>query len=273
MDWDDAYANAPYIPGAEAYPDRWASEAAAFRDRLQGAGRARLGVSYGPSERQAYDLFLPEGAARGTCVFVHGGYWLKFHRSYWSHFAAGPLARGWAVAMPSYDLCPDVGIAEITRQIARAVTAIAQTRNGPLALAGHSAGGHLVARMAHAGLSKAVKTRITRVVPISPVSDLRPLINTAMNADFRLSEDSAAAESPALMAAPDWPVTVWVGGDERPVFLDQARWLAQAWGAGHVIDRGRHHFDVIDALRDPDSALVEALLSADGQQPGKARLA
>jgi len=56
------------------------------------------------------------------------------------------------------------------------------------------------------------------------------------------------------------PVTVWVGGDERPVFLDQAGWLAEAWNAELVIDKGRHHFDVIDGLADPDSAMMLALL-------------
>ena len=51
-------------------------------------------------------------------------------------------------------------------------------------------------------------------------------------------------------------VTVWVGGEERPSFLDQARWLAEAWDCGHVIDPSKHHFDVIDALSDTDSEMV-----------------
>ena len=261
MDWDDAYANAPYIPGAEAYPDRWASEAAAYRDELTATGHAELGLPYGATERQRFDLFMPPGTPQGLYVFVHGGYWLKFHRTYWSHFSAGMLGRGWAVAMPSYDLCPDVAIAEITRQTAVAVQAAAARVDGPIVLAGHSAGGHLVARVCTDELLPApVFTRIAHVMPISPVSDLRPLLNTSMNADFRLDMAAACAESPALMAPPDVPVTVWVGGDERPAFLDQARWLAEAWNAAHVVDEGRHHFDVIDALKDADSVMVRHLL-------------
>ncbi len=73
--------------------------------------------------------------------------------------------------------------------------------------------------------------------------------------------DEAEAESPVLHAPPDLPVTVWVGAEERPVFLDQARWLAEAWGAEHRIDPGRHHFDVIDGLRDSRSPLVRAILA------------
>ena len=85
MDLDDAYANAAYITNAEAYPPRWTQAAAAFRARHGG----ELAVPYGESTRQAFDLFRPEGIARGVFVFVHGGYWLKFDRSYWSHLAGG----------------------------------------------------------------------------------------------------------------------------------------------------------------------------------------
>ena len=261
MKLDDPYANVPYIPGGTEYPARWSEQAEAFRDALVAQGRAELDISYGPSERQAFDLFHPEGAAKGLCVFVHGGYWIRFHRSFWSHLAAGALARGWAVAMPSYDLCPEVRIADITAQIARAVTAAAGRVDGPIALAGHSAGGHLVARMAVPRvLPNDVAARLRHVMPISPVSDLRPLLETSMNADFRLDMAAAEAESPALMPAPSVPVTIWVGGDERPVFLDQARWLAEGWGAAHYVAEGRHHFDIIEALADPESAMMEQLL-------------
>ena len=259
MDYDDAYANAPYIAGAEHYPERWQTQAATFRDRLH--DRAKLALLYGPSERQKYDLFLPEATPKGLCIFVHGGYWLKFHRNFWSHLAAGPLARGWAVAMPSYDLCPQVSIATITRQIARAIETAAANVDGPLVLAGHSAGGHLVARMCVAGvLPSPVMARLRHVMPISPVSDLRPLLNLEMNADFRLDMAMAEAESPALMQPLDLRVTIWVGKDERPVFLDQARWLAEAWNAGHVIEENRHHFDVIEGLEQTNSDMVERLL-------------
>ncbi|MFK7939381.1 MAG: alpha/beta hydrolase [Roseovarius sp.] len=263
MDYDDAYANGPYIEGAEAYPERWlnASRNWAF---VQGAnGRRRDGLPYGDTGRQRFDLFYPEGDARGLMIFVHGGYWLKFDRSYWFHLAQGAVAQGWAVAMPSYDLCPDVSIADITRQIASSVNVIAEMAEGPIVLAGHSAGGHLVARMLAPGLlSSDVAARLQRVMPISPVSDLRPLMQTQMNDDFGLDEASAAAESPVLMTDRlDVPVTVWVGADERPVFLDQARWLAEAWGADHVVEDAKHHFDVIDALVDPSSEMVRQMLS------------
>lgn len=259
MELDDAYANAAHIAGAEAFPPRWTAQARAFREEL--GARATLGVIYGASDRQAYDLFQPEQDPLGTVIFIHGGYWLKFDRSFWSHLAGGPLARGWAVAMPSYDLCPTVSIPDITRQIAQAVQHVAARTSGPISITGHSAGGHLAARMLDVALTSTdVARRLAAVVPISPVADLRPLLRTSMNADLRLNETTARAESPIFMRdRHPASVAVWVGAEERPVFLDQARWLAEAWQADQVVVPGRHHFDVIDALGDPESDLARRL--------------
>lgn len=264
MSNDLAYANRDFIPDADGYIDRWEDAAEAHRSIEKDLGRAWLNRSYGPGDRLAYDLFYPSSARPdGLVMFVHGGYWRMFDRSYWSHLAVGPTQAGWAVAMPSYDLCPAVSIAQITVQISQALQHAAAAVSGPIRLLGHSAGGHLVARMicADVGLPQEVLERIEHVLPISPVSDLRPLIDTKMNDDFRLDDALARAESPALMRPADIPTTVWVGAEERPAFLDQARWLAEAWDNATLrIDPGRHHFDVIEGLEDADSPLMRALL-------------
>ncbi|MEM1064502.1 MAG: alpha/beta hydrolase [Pseudomonadota bacterium] len=261
---DEAYNNRDHIPDADGFISGWEAAAQEFRQSEAAIGRARLNTAYGAHEREKFDLFYPAGRAQGLVVFIHGGYWRLFDRGYWSHFAQGATARDWAVAMPSYPLCPEVRIADITRSAAAAIQAAAARVAGPITLAGHSAGGHLVARMANGdtALSSETLARVKKILPISPVTDLRPLIETEMNADFRLDAASALAESPALRPkARGIPVSVFVGGDERPAFLDQARWLEQAWADTQLtIVQGRHHFDVIDALKDPESGMIEALL-------------
>lgn len=261
MRYDDAYQNAKYIPGGGDFPPRWAAAAAAFRDRA-GTG-ARPGLRYGAAAAEWFDLFLPEGQAAGLVVFVHGGYWMAFGPRDFSHLAAGALARGWACAMPAYTLAPAARIAAMARQVATAIAAAAEKVAGPLVLTGHSAGGHLVARMAAADapLSPGVAARIARVLPISPLADLRPLRETAMNRTLGLDAAEALAESPALLPPrAGVAVHVWVGGDERPAFLDQARRLGNAWACPVTAEPGRHHFDVIEGLERPDSRLMRALL-------------
>ena len=268
-DWNDAYANAPNIPGGERWPAAWVQPAQAYRDALQGSGRATLDISYGERERNRFDLFRPEGRPKGLVVFVHGGFWKALDKSFWSHLARGSVESGYAVAMPSYTLCPTVRISEITREIAAVVERAAAMVEGPLFLTGHSAGGHLVTRMisATSPLPDDVRARISHTVSISGVHDLRPLMKAAMNAELRIDEAEALVESPALLAPmPNARVTCWVGGAERPEFVRQNALLANVWtGLGAktcvIEEPGRHHFDVIDGLADPDHPLTRTLLS------------
>jgi arylformamidase len=257
VDFDRAYANGPFIPDAETFPPRWTREAQAFRAAL--GQRARTGVSYGPQKRNCLDLFLPDATPQGLLVFVHGGYWLRFDRDLWSHLAAGAVARGWACALPSYTLAPEARISAMTQEIARAVEVAGGLVAGPVVVAGHSAGGHLSARMGCADLS--LSTPIKRVVPISPLADLEPISLTAMNADLRLDAPEIAQESPALLALrPGVEAHVWVGAQERPAFLWQARLLSEAWSCPWTPETGKHHFDIVEGLTDPASALMSVCL-------------
>lgn len=268
-DWDDAYENGRHIPEGHAWPERWVAPAAAFREAASARGRARLGLAYGEGARHRYDLFLPQGAPRGLMVFVHGGYWTALDRSYWSHLAGGATGCGWACAVPSYDLCPEVRVADITAQVGRAIERAADTVGGPIVLAGHSAGGHLVTSMAceDSPLAPAMRRRLAHVVSISGLHDLRPMLRTARNAVLGLDGASAAAASPALKRPlPGTAVTAWVGSAERAEFLRQSALIANVWqGLGAatraVVEPDRHHFDVIDGLADPASALMRAALA------------
>ena len=267
-DWDKAYSNTIYIPGGPDYPGKWEIAASAFRDEMRNAGRLREDIVYGPQTRNRYDLFLPKAEARGLVVFVHGGFWMAFDKSAWSHLAAGPLAHGYAVAMPSYVLAPEARISDITRQIGAAIDAAAREIAGPLHITGHSAGGHLVTRMntVTTPLQPDVVARLRKTVSISGLHDLRPLLNTEMNETLRLDLAEARAESVALLEPLDGiDVTCWAGADERPEFLRQNSLLENLWSSfsieiSSVAEAGRHHYDVIEGLADPDHRLVRTLL-------------
>lgn len=263
-DLSDAYENGKYIARAADYPPRWATQARAFRTLMHARGRCVPDIAYGKGGREKFDLFLPESTPRGLMVFVHGGYWRAFDKSAWSHLVAGAVARGFAGVVPGYALCPAVRISAITRQVAAAIAAAAEKVEGPIHLSGHSAGGHLVTRMLCPDVvgAAAFLERVRRVVSISGLHDLRPLLRTDMNAELGLDMAEAAAESVILCSRPA-PVSVvaWVGGDERPAFVDQARQLAKSWEHAVMhLDEGHHHFNVIEGLKDPASPLSEVLL-------------
>jgi arylformamidase len=268
-DWDNAYANTRNIPRGDSWPGLWVEPAKTFREKLSADGRAVLDAAYGDHARNRFDLFRPKGEPKGLVVFVHGGYWMALDKSYWSHLAAGSVERGYAVAVPSYPLCPEVRIADIVRAIGKAIETAASLVEGPIYLTGHSAGGHLVARMVTttSPLSEAVRGRIRHVVPISGLHDLRSLMKTAMNNDLRIDDAEALAESPALLRPlADTRVTCWVGEGERAEFLRQNALLANIWtglGASTAVveEADRHHFDVVDGLTNPAHPLTRLLVS------------
>lgn len=267
-DWDDAYANREHIPNAEGYITRWGVASDAFREQMLGNGLAELDLAYGPGPRNKLDFFRPEGAEHGLVMFIHGGYWRIFDKSVWSHLARGCIENGWAVAMPSYTLAPDISIAGITREIAAATEFAGRLVGGPIRLTGHSAGGHLATRMVctDTPLSTETLDRVVNTVSISGVHDLRPLMNIALNSDLRLDLASARAESPALLEpVENTRITAWVGGAERPEFIRQAELLGNVWAGFRAevsctIIPGQNHFSVIDPLEDAHSPLTTAIL-------------
>jgi len=280
-DPDDAYANGAHVAASGAIVGRWPGRANAFRDRMLAEGRARLDAAYGPHERERLDWFLPERSAApggeaplGIAVFVHGGYWMRFAAGDFSHLAAGAVDRGWLTVLPSYPLCPEAALGEIADSIRRAVIAAAELADGPIRLAGHSAGAQLVTRLLcdDMALPADVVARLDCTLSISGVHDLLPLLATSMNETLQLDRRAALAESPARHLPRQeflerMRVCAWVGGDERPEFIRQ-NGLLDIWrGVGarvstHV-EPGRHHFDVIDDLVRSASPMLDWWLGDD----------
>ncbi len=266
-DWNAAYGIEPYIANAEQFYQAWQSDGNSYQTGFS-ASRKSLNLRYGPCRRNTMDLFLPQGQPKGLVVFVHGGYWSECDKNLWSQFSEGAIQRDFAVCIPGYTLCPDIRIAGIVLEVASAVEHAASLITGPIALIGHSAGGHLASRLVATPqlFSDATLDRVGSLVSISGLHDLRPLMGTDMNKVLGIDESEAISESPALLRpARNIPVTCWVGSAERAEFLRQNALLANVWAGLGCVTRAvvapdRHHFDVINDLKDPGSDLMAASL-------------
>ncbi|WP_164659641.1 alpha/beta hydrolase [Tropicibacter sp. Alg240-R139] len=254
IDWDDAFDNSGYVAGSDKLAAAWAAQAESYR-----AKGGEFDLPYGDCARNRFDLFRPQGPAKGLIVFVHGGYWQMLDKSYWSHFAAGPLSRGWALAIPSYTLAPQARLSEMVTEIAAATSEAAGMVDGPVRLIGHSAGGHLVSRMAC--MDGPESDRLDRVISVSGIHDLRPLLWTKMNDVLHLDASEAEAQSPALLPKrAGLDVTAWVGALERPELVRQARTLSENWQVSNVFEPDQDHFSVVEAIGQPGSPLLTELL-------------
>lgn len=262
-----------------AVPDhpRFMAEYVERSQAARGALKPELDVRYGPGPKETLDLFLPEGQARGTLAFIHGGYWRAFDKADFSFVASPFVAQGVAVAVLNYDLCPSVSVADIVEESRRAVLWLASEgpRHGaparPLVVSGHSAGGHLVAMLfatdwsAH-GLAA---SPLAGGLSLSGVHDLAPMVLFSYNADLRLDADSARRLSP-LNYSPTTgaPLVCAVGAEETSEFLRQTQLLWDAWprnrpkGMSSPLAIGnRHHFNVVLDCAHSHSELTRATLA------------
>ena len=267
VDYEVEYNNRARVPEHAEIFARWQRDAAGYRDRMKAEENAELGLAYGTSPRQKVDLFFPDATGHTPlALFVHGGYWRSLDASSFSHVSAGLNARGVAVAVAGYDLCPDVTIGQIINQIRTACLFLWRRFGQRLMVYGHSAGGHLAACMVATDWKKLDPKAPIDLVPagysISGLFDLTPLIKTAMNVDLRLDDTEVARISPMY-----WPVTrgrvfdAVVGGVESSEFLRQSHIITDNWRQRGVETRyeeiaGANHFTAVDPLSDPNSAMT-----------------
>src|SRR3984885_4818178 len=266
IDYETEYNNRARVPEHVEIFARWTGDSEFFRADMLKNGRAELGLFYGDEPRQYIDLFLPEaGETAPLALFIHGGWWRSLDPSFYSQVARGSTARGIAVAVAGYDLCPNVSIADIIEQIRHACLFVWQRFNRRMLVCGHSAGGHLAAAMVATDWVSVYPKVPADLVPagysVSGVFDLAPLVGISVNQDLKLDDASARQLSPVY-----WPLKpgrsfdAVVGGLESSEFKRQSRLIAATWqGAAKTRYEeipGANHFTVVDALADPQSAMT-----------------
>lgn len=267
IDYEKEYDNRARVPEHQDIFARWQRETEAYRAEARGV---QLGLSYGPSKRQAIDLFpaKDDDAATPLVLFIHGGWWRSLDPSMFSQMAKGLNANGVTVAIVGYDLVPTVTVSDIIGQMRNACLFLWRKRHQRIMVVGHSAGAHLAACMTAQEWKAFAPDAPADLVPsgygISGVYDAAPVLKISANADIRLrDEDEARGISPVY-----WPVPAGrsfdsvVGALESDEFLRQSRIIVESWKQAGVEARyeeiaGTNHFTVIDPLADADSAMTQ----------------
>ena len=237
-----------------------------------------LNVPFGPTLAERADLY-PAGENAPVLVFVHGGYWRARTSREFGFVARGPGSRGVATVVPNYALCPRVTIDEIVRQARAALAWTYKNARGfggdpgRIHVAGHSAGGHLVAMLLATdwegdyGLPADI---VKGATVISGLFDLAPFPYTFLQPQLQLTWDAVRRNSP-ILHLPDEapPLLVGYGGDETEEFGRQSEDFLEAWKAkglsgGRLVLPGKNHYDVIDGFLDAGSPLLSGILGRTG---------
>lgn len=239
----------------------WGKKSAAFTQNQRG-----LELYYGPSRFETMDLFYPATGVRPPVwVFFHGGYWQAMDKNLHAHFAEGMLKAGFAVAMVNYGLAPQTSLETILEQCRASLHFLVREADAlgidasQLHIAGHSAGGQIVAMLAADEAAPPIKSAL----PLSGVFDLEPLSMVPMGPVLGLNDATRIRALSPLYKKPRPGVTmgVAVGGAESEEFIRQSRDYAQAWNTGDVLVLpGANHFTILDGLNDgPLLALARSM--------------
>jgi arylformamidase len=259
IDYEVEYNNRARVPENPAIIEGWGRDAGAYR-----AEHALRQLAYGPGPRNTMDVFAGDGQG-AIVVFIHGGYWQALDGSSFSHCARGLNAHGIDVAIPSYDLCPQVTVDTIISEMRAAARELAKLGR-PLVISGHSAGGHLAAcllatdwQMQNTSLPKHL---VIAAYAISGLFDLGPLVGTSINKALGLEEASARAASPLFWKAPEHgSLDAVVGETESAEYHRQSRAVTEAWARDGLPTRygivaDANHFTAIAPLADPAAPMV-----------------
>lgn len=237
-------------------------------------------LRYGDEPDHLIDVHLPAGPARQCPLIVvwHGGFWRQeYDRRHTRPMAAALRQAGYAVATPEYRRTGGGGgwpatfddVATVRERLPRLVARAVPQRVAPepVALLGHSAGGHLALWWA---LTAPDPASVRAVVALAPVADLSRAhaerlgdgaVAALMGGSPRRHPDRYDIADPArLLRRPGHsPVTVLHGSADALVPARHSRGLS---GVSYLELPGVEHFNLIDPLSEAWPQVMAALESA-----------
>jgi arylformamidase len=232
---------------------------------------ARLGLEFDPATGMQLDLYGTEaGALRPCVVFIHGGYWRSLGRADSAFMASMLAAQGIATAVPDYRLAPKASMGEIVQDCRMALAYLWQNAEAlgidpaRIVVTGSSAGGHLAAALAQGGWQAGFGLPdqvLAGCLPVSGLFDLAPLAACQVQDWMQFTPEEIEAHSPLRHLPKGCAGVVALAKPEAAGFERQSAAYAAATGWPLLEISGRHHFDVILDLAEPDTAVSRALLA------------
>jgi arylformamidase len=256
---DAAYNNSAAVKNSAEILADWQQRSALVRAQRN----ELLDLAYGPLPRNKIDIFRCGQAGAPLVAYIHGGYWQRNAKEFYSCLAEGPLACGLDMAFIGYTLAPDVTMTEIVAEVRRALRFLRAegprrgVGTGKLIVSGWSAGGHLTAMAlaeADGGLA------------ISGIYDIEPCRLNYLNEKLNITTEEQLTLSPIRQLSPSSPpLIVAYGTAELPELQRQSRDYHAARIEAKLPSEimaleGDDHFSILEELVSPTGQLTQALV-------------
>jgi arylformamidase len=228
---DLQYNNRFHVPDFERYIQGWENISKQTGKKY----RVIKDLSYGESSRECLDIFPSPDPGSKTLIFIHGGYWQRFDKSFF-HLVSGAFADyGITIVLVNYPLAPVVSLDQIVSSSCKAMNwvykNISQYNGDPeqVYIAGHSAGGHLAAMIMATEKIVTPQTFIKGFFVMSGLFNLIPIQLSNVNDGLQMDKEMAIRNSPSFKEpVKKCPLLIAVGAEDDDAALDRRRAAAAA---------------------------------------------
>lgn len=268
---DAAYTQRNWAPNQAEVLARYKSASEKFRS----SRKPPLRLKYGPSEVQALDIWAPEKPNGKILIFIHGGAWSGGSAAEYSFLAAPFLEAGVMVVIPDFTTVQEVNgtLEPMAAQVRNAIAFIFRMAKSlgaspkQIYIAGHSSGAHLAA----VALTTDWSSLDVKGDPLkggllcSGMYDLKPVRLSSRSQYIKFTDGMEESMSPQRnLKQLSASVVLAYGMKESPEFkrqaIDFAASLRKASKKVDVITEDLNHFEILETLAIPQSALFQAAL-------------
>jgi acetyl esterase/lipase len=198
-------------------------------------------VAYGPETRQSLDIYRPQGAGPfPVLLFAYGGSWDSGRKEDYTFVGRAFASRGFLTAIADYRLVPSVHYPDFVGDTEKAIIWLSTHaanfggREGPIFVAGHSAGAYNIVQ---AALRSGVSQRVKAIAALAAPLDFLPLDSPKSIAAFAQAPDLPQTQpvNQDLSQAP--PLLLLHGGSDKTVGLHNSRNMQKKYlEAGRTAD-------------------------------------
>lgn len=276
---DREYSPSSCVVDINVYLEKYSKTSQSVKKNAVAQGSCIADLSYGQSEDERLDLFLPHTDGLAPLqVYIHGGYWQALSKEDSLFAAAMFQQQGCFFTALNYSLAPNAGLSEIVEQNRQAIAWLYQNANRwgfdrqRIHLSGSSAGAHLAGMLLLTDWTSydLPDNVIKGICAVSGIYDLEPIRLSYVNQVLGLSSEEAASNSPMKQAIRNHcPIILAHGENETSEFKrqttaykDRLIQLGETVCFNEIKDR--NHFDVIMDLMSPDTWLSQQVLQQMG---------